>query len=101
MKIIETKLFKRKRDNIVYYIASDNKTAAIKFAKKLKIAVNNLVTFPYKYRKSYYYDNENIRDMIFKSYTIIYKINEQKNIIEILEIFNQNLPVTKEYNENN
>ncbi len=45
---------------------------------------------PEKNRKSYYFNNENIRDMIFKSYTIIYEINE--NYIEIFTIFNQNLP---------
>jgi len=45
---------------------------------------------PYKYKKSYYHEDENIRDMVFKGYTIIYKIYD--NHILIVEIFNKNLP---------
>jgi len=29
---------------------------------------------PYKHRKSIYYDDENIRDLVFKGYTIVYMI---------------------------
>ena len=35
------------------------------------------------YRKSNYYDNENIRDLTFKGYTVIYEIHE--DIIYILD----------------
>jgi hypothetical protein len=37
------------------------------------------------YRKSNYHDNENIRDLIFKGYTVIYEI--QEDTIYILDIF--------------
>lgn len=37
------------------------------------------------YRKSNYADNENIRDLIFKGYTIVYEI--KKNELLILDIF--------------
>ena len=43
-----------------------------------------------KQRKSHYFDDENIRDMVYQGYTIIYEIRE--NTIEIQDIFNQNLP---------
>lgn len=49
---------------------------------------------PKKYQQSKYYDDETIRDMVFKGYTIIYKIYSDKIII--LEIFNQNLPILEE-----
>ena len=50
---------------------------------------------PKKYRKSYYYHNDdNTRDMIFKGYTIIYKIYD--DYINIIEIFNQNLPILED-----
>jgi len=42
---------------------------------------------PYKYRKSYYYDDENIRDFIFKGYTIPYLIDKQKDLLVVLDIF--------------
>ena len=92
MTIIETPLFKEQRDKIIFYIVEDKKSAGLKFAKDLKISVNGLSHFPYKYRQSYYYENENIRDMTFKGYSIIYRVNQEKDIIEILEIFNRNLP---------
>jgi hypothetical protein len=34
----------------------------------------------------------NVRDMIFKKYTIIYEIKPKEDIIEILDIFNRNKP---------
>ena len=36
--------------------------------------------------------SENIRDMIYKGYTIIYRIRPIKKKIEILRIFNKNKP---------
>lgn len=42
---------------------------------------------PYKYRKSFYYDDINVRDMIFKGYTIPYLIDEKNNKIVLLDIF--------------
>lgn len=41
---------------------------------------------PYKFRKSIYFDDENIRDYIFKGYTIPYSINEDNNEIVLLDI---------------
>ncbi len=96
MLIIETKLFQIQRDIVVEYIAKDKKSAAIRFVKELKKQVNNLTNFPYKYRVSYYHNDKNTRDMIFKGYTIIYRISQEKQLIEILEIFNKNTPVNHE-----
>jgi plasmid stabilization system protein ParE len=92
MTIIETPLFKEQRDRIIVYIVNDKKSAGLKFAKDLKICVNKLLNFPYKFRQSYYYEDENIRDMTFNGYSIIYRVNQEKDVIEILEIFNRNLP---------
>ena len=36
---------------------------------------------------------DNIRDMTFKGYTIIYRINIKKDLIEIIRIFNKNKPI--------
>jgi len=41
---------------------------------------------PYKFRKSIYFDDENIRDYIFKGYAIPYLINEDNNEIALLDI---------------
>lgn len=95
MKIIYTPLSKKNLFQIKQFIAKDKKTASEKFMARLKLTIENLINFPYKYRKSFYFNDENIRDMIFEGYSIIYRVDRDKNIIEILEIFNQNLPEIK------
>ena len=42
---------------------------------------------PHRCRKSYYADDENIRDLIHKKYTIVFKIIN--NDIHVLTIFRQ------------
>jgi len=90
LKIIETTKFKSQLRDIAFYIKKDKLLASLNFVRELKKTINDLVNFPYKYRSSIYYDNKEIRDMTFNSYTIVYEIFETK--IEILSIFNQNKP---------
>jgi len=45
-----------------------------------------LVHMPYKFKQSIYFDSEEIRDLVFKGYTIPYKIDEVKNQIVIIGI---------------
>lgn len=96
MQIVETEPFKIQRDFIVRHIANDKRKAALKFVKELKTYINALVNFHYKYRISNYYENENIRDMTFKGYSMIYRVKEDEKVIEILEIFNKNLPIKQD-----
>jgi hypothetical protein len=37
----------------------------------------------YAYRQSIFFDRADIRDLIFKGYVIVFKINEDKQIIEV------------------
>ena len=41
---------------------------------------------PFKYRKSIYFNDNNIRDLIFKGYVVPYKIDTAKNQIIIIGI---------------
>ena len=90
MRIDKTPKYKSELKQILSYIAKDKVVAMIKFRKDLTESLTLLKEFPYKYRKSIYHENENIRDMTFKGYTIVYEIFE--NTIEIMTIFNQNKP---------
>lgn len=92
MEIKKSHIFKIQLQTILEYIAKDKITAMQNFRKELNKLIKNLSNMPYKYRKSYYYDEENVRDMVYKGYTVIYKIYD--NYILIVEIFNHNLPVT-------
>ena len=92
MKIKKSITYQNELKEILKYIAKDKINASKNFRKNLNIQIKNLVNFPYKYRQSIYFDNEDIRDMIFQGYTIIYEVNLENQQIEILSIFNQNKP---------
>ena len=79
--------FNNNLKKILKYIAIYHPKNAKRFKNKLVKVINNLSTFPYKYRKSYYYHDENIRDLIFKGFTIPYLIDEENSKIVILDIF--------------
>ncbi|NWF66068.1 MAG: type II toxin-antitoxin system RelE/ParE family toxin [Campylobacterales bacterium] len=46
--------------------------------------MKNLINFPYKFRKSIYFEDDSYRDLIFEGFIIIYKVEDEK--IVILEI---------------
>ena len=92
MNIIYKKNFENQLLQIVNYIAKDKISASINFANELEKQIFLIPDNPLKYRKSIYFNNENIRDMFYKGYTINYKINFKKNLIEVLRIFNKNKP---------
>jgi len=92
MQISKLRRYKNQLIIILKYIAKDKITASENFYSELNKVINDIPNFPFKYRKSIYFNNDNIRDMTFKSYTIIYRINIKKNLIEIIRIFNKNKP---------
>jgi len=94
MKIIYSPIFERELIDIIDFIAKDKPEASINFALELEKYILDIPNNPLKYRKSIYFNNDNIRDMIYKKYTIVYEINREKECIEILAIFNKNKPLT-------
>jgi len=96
MLIIRAPHYISQLQRILEYIGKDKIGAAKKFKFSLDENIENLINFPHKYRKSFYYNDENIRDMTFGGYSIIYRINIARDVIEILEIFNKNLPKIKQ-----
>lgn len=92
MKIIRSRKYQIHLLHILQYIAKDKVSASRAFQKELDKSLENIPNFPYKHRQSIYFDDKNIRDLVYHKYTIIYEINLQTNSIEILDIFNQNKP---------
>jgi len=86
MPIIRDALYLEKLQKIIEFIAKDNLHQALKFQTDLDEKIEDLQNMPYKFRKSSYFDNENIRDLIFKGYVIPYKIDERQNTIIIIGI---------------
>jgi plasmid stabilization system protein ParE len=92
MQIIYKKTFEKQLLNILKYIAKDKINASINFANELEKLIFLIPDNPLKYKSSIYFQNENVRDMTYKGYTIVYKVSFQKSTIEVLRIFNQNKP---------
>lgn len=92
MRIKKSSKFNDKLKNILIYISKDSITNAKNFRNELDLKIKDLVNFPYKFRASIYYDDENARDLIFKGYTIPYYIDNLNNSIVLLTIFKYELP---------
>jgi len=86
LQITEKNSFTKTLDNILNYIAKDSLNRAFDFNNQLEEKIDNIPYMPYKYRKSIYHNNENIRDMIFKGYTISYLIDKENDRIILLDI---------------
>ncbi len=92
MQINRSVRYKNNLFKILDYIAQDKLSASENFLYELDELINNLPNFPFKYRQSIYFNDKNIRDMTYKGYTIIYRVNLAKDSIDILRIFNKNKP---------
>ena len=87
MKVEFNPLFEEALFDILMYIMQDSEPASFVFEKELFEHLENLSLFPYKFRKSKYYNDDNIRDYIFMGYTIPYLVDEKHDVIVILDIF--------------
>jgi len=92
MKIIRSRKYQINLLVTLHHIAKDKISASKNFQKELDKLIKNIPNFPYKYRQSIYFSDNNVRDLTYKKHTINYEINLEKNSIEILNIFNQNKP---------
>lgn len=71
---------------ILVFIAQNNPRNSTKFKNDLKSTIAKLPENPYKCRQSIYFENEQIRDLVYKGYVTAYKIDEHDNTITILGI---------------
>lgn len=86
--VIESLRFTNELNFICDFIANDSFNRAKIFQKDLKAKLEQLPSNPKVYRKSTKFDDESIRDFIYKGYVIPYLIDEQ-NIV-ILGIYKDN-----------
>ena len=97
MQINKSEHYKQDLLSILEYIAKDKVSAMINFRKELNKSLNLLKSFPYKCKPSLYYEAKEIRDMSFKGYSIIYKVDESEQQILLLEMFHKNLPKLQQH----
>lgn len=83
MKIKITKKFRDKLNKQVDYIAKDKPSAARKFKNDILIEIKGISNMPYSNRKSIFFDNNEIREFIYKGYIIVYKVDKANKSIDI------------------
>lgn len=81
MKIKLSQAFRNKLEDQVRYIARDKPIAARNFKKDLLKEIRAIPKMPFGYRKSIFFSDDTIRDLTFKGYVVIFRVNE--NTIEV------------------
>lgn len=81
MKVVFKESFLYRLESQIEFISQDSPVRARKFKADLFKRIKEIPTRPLSYRKSIYFEDEAIRELIFKGYTIVFRISE--NRIEI------------------
>lgn len=76
MKIVYKESFVERLEKQLKYIAKDNPTAAKRFKKNIVEKIKSIPSNPKLFRKSIYFEDETIRDLIFKEYTVVFRITK-------------------------
>lgn len=81
MKVVYKKSFQSRLQEHIEYIASDNLKAAKKLKNQLLRKTQSIPLNPYLFRQSIYFEDPQIRDCVFKSCTIVFKIEPLRIIV--------------------
>jgi plasmid stabilization system protein ParE len=82
MKVVFKDTFLHRLESQIEYISFDSPARARKFKSDLFKRIKEIPERPLSYRKSIYFEDESIRDLIFKGYTIVFRITEER--VEVL-----------------
>jgi len=83
MKIKFSGFFREKLSNQVRFISKDKPGAARMFKNDLLLHLSKIPEQPYSYQRSHFFNDENIRDLIFKGYVITFRILPDENTIQV------------------
>ena len=72
---------------IAVYISRDNPVAAMKLGDAIFKRVDMLVRFPFMGRMVPERRQNEIRELIFKNYRIVYRVKENPKVIEVLRVW--------------
>ncbi|HEX7774450.1 MAG TPA: type II toxin-antitoxin system RelE/ParE family toxin [Pyrinomonadaceae bacterium] len=73
--------------DIVRYISIDDPDQALRFGRFLIHHTKSLAKFPERGRMAPEFDDESIREIIVRSYRIIYRVNYQTQSIEVIRFW--------------
>ena len=94
MKLLWTKEALLRLQEIEEYISRDNPVAAVEFVDKLIFLAETIVDNPKKGRVVPEFSLENIRELLYKNYRIVYLI--KKSSVEVLTVFEGHQLLKKE-----
>ncbi len=86
MKIKLTNEFNYDLNDIVDFISKDKPLAARKFKKDLIEKLNRDLLNPFQFKKSIYFEDENIRDYVFKGYKVVFKVDIELETVSVVAI---------------
>ncbi|KQS91483.1 type II toxin-antitoxin system RelE/ParE family toxin [Chryseobacterium sp. Leaf394] len=87
MKIEVTERFRDKVKRQMQYIALDKPLAAKKLNQLIFRKIKNISNYPKINRKSIFFEDENIRDLIVKGYLIVYEILSDEDKIVVFGFY--------------
>lgn len=79
-------------ESVIQYIAEDSTYYASHFAKKVLQAIEKLKTFPLMGRIVPEYNHPDIRELIYRNYRIVYKIEKQTVYLALVIHGSKELP---------
>ena len=86
MNILTTQLFEEQLKEILKNFIQEDKEATKKFKLYLDTIIINIPTKAQKYKKSIYFDNDNIKDIPHEGFIIIFYIDKETDNYLILSI---------------
>lgn len=92
MKIVSQKSFVSELSEIVDFIAKDSTARARQFKADILAGIKKIAFMPFGYPKNRYFDDESIRNLIFKGYVVAFKIDELNEQIIVFAIYKHNIP---------
>lgn len=73
--------------DIVVFIARDNPERAMSFGYQLISETDRLQVFPRLGRVVPQYQNEDLREIILRPYRIVYRLNQERKLCEIIRVW--------------
>ena len=86
MNILTSKLYKKQLKEILELLAEIDKKAPKNFKIYLDTIILNMQSKEKKYKKSIYFDDENIKDISFQGCTIIFFVDNSSSSYIVLGI---------------
>lgn len=90
MRVIKSPRFEEEIEVITDFISENSPRRALRFYNELLSKLESIPSNPYRFRKRPKINDKNIRELIFKGYTIPFYIDTAHEVIVILGIFSAN-----------